>query len=108
MAIFDGTEGEVIELAQAIAWTANYRKQAETEGQEMVIKGHFYGRDILLKLLEQDGCVGIRMYYALDENGQKQLVLVGVDANGNDIEEMVVDHSSICPPDCSETGSLGN
>ena len=33
----------------------------------------------------QNGCVGVRAYYGLDEAGQPQLVLVGYDANDNDI-----------------------
>lgn len=107
MATFDGTEGAPIALDQAAAWTANYRRQAvadETTGT--VTKAHFYGRDILLKLLEQEGCVGIRVYYGRDDRGQKQLVLVGADADGNDLESMVVDNSRICPPDCSTDGIL--
>jgi hypothetical protein len=106
MATFDGTEGAAIELAQAVSWTTNYRTKAEPGVEGVVIKAHFFGREILQKLLEQEGCMGIRMYYARDERGQKQLVLVGADAEGNDIESMVVDGSKICPPDCSTGGEL--
>lgn len=107
MNTFDGTEGALFELAKATAWTANYRNTAQADGNGDIVKAHFYGREVLLKLLDQEGCMGIRVYYALDEQGQKQLVLVGADANGNDIEDMVIDHSVPCPPNCSETGNLG-
>ncbi|MER2998436.1 hypothetical protein [Pontibacter populi] len=106
MATFNGTEGSAIELEQAAAWTANYRKEAIADPNGMVTKAHFYGREILQKLLDQEGCMGIRMYYARDEKGQKQLVLVGADAEGNDMEDIVVDNSKICPPDCDEGGNL--
>ncbi|MEJ8801629.1 hypothetical protein [Pontibacter sp. H249] len=106
MATFNGTEGEPIDLAQAAAWTANYRNTEAEKSAETVIKAHFFGREILQELLNQEGCVGIRMYYALDNEGQKQLVLVGADADGNDIEELVLDGSRICPPNCSEGGNL--
>ncbi|WP_299824001.1 hypothetical protein [uncultured Pontibacter sp.] len=106
MAKFDGTEGAPIDRALAAEWTANYRR-AEAEGAEnTVIKAHFYGREILQRLLDQEGCMGIRIYYARDEKGQKQLVLVGADAAGNDVEDLVVDSSKICPPDCSTGGGL--
>lgn len=103
MATFNGTEGMAMDPEQAVAWTAKYR---ETEG-ENATKANFYGREILQKLLDQDGCMGIRIYYAIDENGQKQMVLVGVDAEGNDIIEMIVDGGIVCPPYCTVTGNLG-
>jgi hypothetical protein len=105
MSKFTGTEGEAIELAQAAAWTANYRKQnAEVAN---AAKAHFFGREILKQILEQEGCMGIRMYYALDDNGQRQLILIGVHAEGEDMEEGVVaDKSTVCPPDCDQESSL--
>ena len=106
MATFNGTEGAPIELEQAAAWTANYRREAVADANGTVAKAHFYGRDILKKLLDQEGCMGIRIYYALDEKGQKQLVLVGADADGNDIQGTVVDTGKICPPDCDTGGVL--
>ncbi|MEJ8756874.1 hypothetical protein WG947_07710 [Pontibacter sp. H259] len=105
MATFDGTEGSTIDLQQAATWTANYRRVAVADESGTVVKAHFYGRDILQKLLDQENCMGIRVYHARDEKGQQQLVLVGADAEGNDIESMVVDNGKICPPDCS-TGDL--
>jgi hypothetical protein len=105
MSKFTGTEGEAIDLAQAAAWTANYRKQHE--GVTEAVKAHFFGRDIMQQILEQEGCVGIRMYYALDDNSQQQLILVGVNAEGQDMEEgTVADRSRVCPPDCAIESSL--
>lgn len=106
MPTFNGSEGDIIPIEQAVQWTSNYCKQAETDEGKLLTQAHFYGREILQKLLDQEGCMGIRMYYGIDEEGQKQLILVGADADGNDLEEMVVDHSSICPPDCATTGRL--
>lgn len=106
MATFNGTEGEPIDLAQAAAWTASYRKTEAENVEGTVTKAHFFGREIVQKLLDQEGCMGIRMYYAHDEKGEKQLLLVGADAEGNDMEDLVVDGSRICPPDCSTGGDL--
>ena len=106
MATFVGTEGSELNIEQAIAWTGNYRKNALTDADNAVVKAHFYGREVLQRLLDQEGCMGIRIYYALDDDGQKQLVLVGADAEGNDMENMVVDFAHVCPPYCSPTGNL--
>lgn len=102
---FNGSEGSPIDRAQAAKWTANYRS-ANAGSNGNTVKAHFYGREVLQQLLEQPGCMGIRIYYARDEKGQKQLVLVGADAEGNDMEDLIMDGSSICPPDCSTGGDL--
>lgn len=47
----------------------------------------FVGKNIIDQILNQPGCVGIRFYNALDEVGQKTLVYVGIDADGNIISE---------------------
>ncbi|GGF19700.1 hypothetical protein [Hymenobacter cavernae] len=77
---FIGTEGESIDHKLAGQWTRNYREANPGE-----IQGHFFGHTILGSILMQKGCVGIRMYYALDDNQERHLVLVGVDVNGNDL-----------------------
>lgn len=105
MATFNGSEGAPIDRTEAAKWTANYRN-AVAGANGAAVKAHFYGREVLQKLLDQPGCMGIRMYYARDEKGQKQLILVGADADGNDMEELVVDSSKVCPPDCSTGGEL--
>ncbi|MFD2247106.1 hypothetical protein [Pontibacter ruber] len=107
MANFNGSEGAPIELAQAASWTRNYRSKAVAGAEGVVVKAHFFGRDILQQILDQPGCMGIRMYYARDEKGQKQLILIGADANGKDMQEgTVADGSVVCPPDCTPAGEL--
>ncbi len=49
------------------------------------VMAHFLGRNIIEDMLAQPGVVGIRMFYALNEVGIRQLVLAGVDANGKNI-----------------------
>ena len=105
MKTYDGTEGAAIDLKLAAKWTANYRKENPSPGE---IRAHMFGKDIIKQIQTQKGCVGIRMYYALNDAGVKQLILVGVDSEGRDMEEgIVADVSKICPPDCgSGTGQL--
>jgi hypothetical protein len=70
------------------------------------------------QLLAQEGCVGIRIYYGMDEDLQVKLVVVGVDENDQDIRQstsnlrnvktndaigepvFAFSDSSRCPPDC--------
>lgn len=70
------------------------------------IKGRFFGRDILEELLAQEGCMGIRIYYGLDDDAIPQLVLVGADANENDMLDLVVDTSTPCPDQCGSANPL--
>lgn len=54
-------------------------------------KWFFVGSNIIDQILAQPDCVGIRFYNALDENGQKTLVLVGIDIQ----ENIIIEYSSI-------------
>ena len=45
------------------------------------------GRQIIDQILAQPGCAGIRFYNAYNEMGEKTLVYVGVNAEGNTILE---------------------
>jgi hypothetical protein len=72
---FTGKEGKA--FSNAVLQKMIKRHQDHHE-----IRGQFFGRDILTKILEQPDCMGIRFYYAINEEGQKTLVLVGADAKG--------------------------
>jgi hypothetical protein len=98
---FDGSEGGEISLNTASAMTKQYRNENPN-----TTRAHFFGKDIINRLLAQENCVGIRMYYGISENGSKELVLVGVDADENDILDLVADISSPCPPTCSPNNIL--
>ena len=51
------------------------------------VVAHFMGRDIIEGILAQPGVNGIRMFYAQNELGLRQLILVGADATGKNILE---------------------
>lgn len=111
MATFNESAGEPIPLATAKQWTANYRatiKPGETEA-------HYFGAAIINRVLNEDRSVGLRIYYAIDGQGKKQLLLVGVDAEGNNLlpedgaaanattddgGPIIVDNSLPCPQFC--------
>ncbi|MEO6302855.1 MAG: hypothetical protein ABIP51_06760 [Bacteroidia bacterium] len=100
---FTGHEDHHVTLAEATAWTATFRS-----GQSgTYTKGHFYGKDAINAILDQSGCVGIRIYYAIDAKGAKQLILVGADANENDLYNGVLAERGVsCPPICGTGNPL--
>lgn len=68
----------------------------------------FIGSDNVKKILEQEECIGIRIYNGYDEEAQKiSLVLVGVNSNEEDILEngIIYDEMVTCPPACPKPKS---
>ena len=67
------------------------------------------GKEKILELLNQEGCVGIRFYYAINDKGEKILVLVGADSNENDMENgLLLENGNICPPFCPKKNVLNS
>ncbi len=99
---FTGQENHDITLDEAKEWTKNYRVQVPSNAT----KAHFFGKDAIQAILNQDDCVGIRIYYALDTEDRQQLIVVGADANENDLHEgLLAERSFPCPPSCGGGGS---
>lgn len=119
-------KGQVIE--QQKAYTPEVGKDIGYEAGAKMIKNHydqnpddvmahFMGRNIIDNILAQPGVIGIRMFHGLNELGIRQIVLVGVDKNGQNILEyntadgkkkaIVADASKACPPYCGDGESSG-
>ncbi len=99
----DGTEDHDISLSAAAELTRRYRGQ-KSSGQ---INGGYFGKEALVALLGQTGCIGMRYYYGLTSLGEQVLVLVGVDANGDDMTTGDLAEASIpCPSFCGEDNDL--
>lgn len=102
---FNGTEGEVISLEIASEWTAAYRGQNSDEEGNAV----FFGRDHLLRILSQEDCMGIRIYFGVDDKSKKALILVGADSQENDqTSGVIVDRGVWCPTICGDSNSLNS
>lgn len=67
-----GKEGAEIELNVAAEWTKNHRERHPHNSISQ-----FFGNEILKKLLDQPGCLGIRIYYANSQklNGWQKFIL---------------------------------
>lgn len=93
-----------IALDAAAALTRRFRDQ-----NPGAVRAGMFPRDVFDRILAQKGCAGIRMYYGRDDKGEQALVLVGVDANGNDMTTGELDDFQFpCPPFCDDGGSVLN
>ena len=102
---FNGDEGSVVTLTDASRWTANYRKTVPV-GE---ITAQFVGKNQLLKILNQTGCMGIRLYYGIGDDGLKNIVAVGAGADENDMTSGIILEKFLpCPPRCSGRNSLNS
>lgn len=102
---FNGNEGEFVTLNDASRWTANYRNTIQP-GDTIAFAA---GKEKLIELLTQDECLGARIYYAIKDDGEKNLVIVGVDANGDDMEDrLILDNLIQCPVNCSRNNHLNS
>ena len=99
---FDGTEGTMITLNEGAALTRNYRNNNPRKSL-----GVFFGREKLLDLLNQPECMGIRIYFG-EENRDLQLVLVGADANQDDILDLILDLGLDTPPYSGASNALNS
>jgi hypothetical protein len=104
---FNGKENHKINLEEAAKLTSNYRNQFESG--KKYIKGEAFGKNAIIDMLNQPNCVGTRIYYGLKNDGTQCLVLVGVDADGNDlVDGVILDMGTSCPPHCSTDNPLNS
>jgi hypothetical protein len=98
-----GKEGGEFDVELSANWTQNYRHKHPGETES-----HFFGKEILHQILEQEGCMGIRMYHAHDKplngwkrsmaslskfllnvvgniDGERHLIIVGVSKDGKEM-----------------------
>jgi hypothetical protein len=94
-----------VDLVTALRFINN-RKSSLTSSTAAV-KGGFFARSAFDKILAQSGVVGIRYYYAQTDEGNPTLVLVGVDATGQDIQTgSIMERTFPCPPYCNNNSEL--
>jgi len=110
--------GNLVPVSRANEMIALYRENKETilapdyKKTDVLAFSETFNADDVRLLLSQAGCVGFRIRYGMDDKLWLHAILVGVDANGNDIVIQnpgfglkddggyVVEDASRCPPDC--------
>ncbi len=102
---FTGKEDHSISLADASKMTRNFQLHAAPDQ----IIGGFFGKDAVLAIISQEGAVGLRYYYGLDDEGTPHIILIGVNADGNDMTNgLLAERSTMCPPHCPEFNDLNS
>lgn len=88
--------GELISKEEAEEYTQLFSIEVES------IKAHLFSAQIILGIINQHDARGIRFYHATI-NDRPTLVAVGVDENGNDLQnEKFAERSRPCPPWCAD------
>lgn len=77
---YSGKEGRFISLSNSKKWVANF--QQNNPGHTHAF---YFGRELFENILIEPGCVGIRVYYAEDDQRNPKMVVIGVDKQGNNI-----------------------
>lgn len=103
----------LISLEEAAKMTKAYRDFPLAQLGTLLggIKGYSFDADAIQTVIEQDGCESIRFYLALNSilPPKPTLVVVGVDANGNDLTAgVVLDQARACPPTCGVNNTLNS
>ena len=100
---FPPARNHKVSLEAAAALTKGYR-EAAPKGSPL---GSLFPREVFDRLLAQPGCAGIRIYYGRNERREHELLLVGVDATGDDMTSgELFDFGLPCPPYCGGEGTL--
>ncbi|NBW59166.1 MAG: hypothetical protein EBR41_01145, partial [Crocinitomicaceae bacterium] len=61
------------------------------------------------QILAQSGCEGLRMYFAIEPDGTKTLVVVGIDSVENDITKgLIAENFGPCPKRCPQPNALNS
>lgn len=84
--------------------TKRYKEKKAKQDRFPVLAYH---AEAFRRILEQPRCVGIRAYPGEHEDGSLTTILVGVDADGNDmVEGELMQDPLTCPPYCSDDNDL--
>ena len=103
---YTGNENHEISLNEAAELTQRFRDNLPVID---ITTAEYFGKSALEDLLSQNGCVGIRVYYGIDSDMKKRLVIVGVNGEGNDLYEgNLMEVGVICPPFCSSNNPLNS
>ncbi len=109
-------KGEKISKAKARKWINNYKRKHEKDKNYM--SSMLFHKKVVMDMLNEDKCVGLRVYNALDEEGKIHFILVGTDEKGKNIlppgdeyaaktveenadgDPILINNGEPCPPFC--------
>ena len=99
----DENSGEIINLTDAKELAQNFKKNFPQETYSF-----FVGIEKVKQVVNQAGCIGIRIYNGYDEaESKKNIIIIGVDENGTDMSSgVILDKTAPCPPMSCGAGLL--
>lgn len=107
-----------ITLHQAIDMTLQYRKDMESildpqfQNKGILPLSETFNREGFDRLLAQDGCQGIRLYYSMDEKLKLHIIVVGVNESNEDIlvdqDALIIESAVRCPAVCPPSSPLNS
>ncbi len=104
-----------ISLDEAKKMTALYRQKKNmplNAGQRAIAfpsNSETFDLAPFFSLLAQPGCKALRVYYGMSLDLRVHLIVVGVDANNQDLlvgTESIIERGVICPPICPDNTSV--
>ena len=108
-----GSESQLITVSEAVAMVGRFR--TANAANATVVRAWGFGRAAIDAVLAQPGCAGIRIYRGHTDVGAEQVVIVGLDAAGNDLlpaspsgSGVVADKGWPCPPLCGAASVLNS
>ena len=98
-------EDQHISLNDAAALTLKFRQSNPVGG----VIAHLFTKEIIMEILNQANCEGIRIYHGIDAANMPVLVMTGVDANKDDLYQgTLAEHAEKCPIFCSGPNPLNS
>ena len=99
----DKNSGTIINIEEAKKYTKSLRENFPDE-----TKAYFVGLDKVKLILEQENCLGFRIYNGYNKEIKKRnLVIIGVDKAKKDMTNgIIIEKLITCPPICDENSIL--
>lgn len=94
-----------MKYTEARTWVDDYR--ATCEKQTSPIHAESFSKEVLMKMLANDDCQGIRIYHG-HEKGEARLLLVGIDKTGSDMHRTQRGLKDDMPGDDGGSGIYGD
>jgi hypothetical protein len=98
---------DTITLETAQDWAAKWKENAVTYLSKNQLKAFLIPGIDVSQVLAEEGVVNVRSYLGIDENNEPHLMIIGVDADGNDMIDdskgwFIYDFSEPCPNICNQ------
>lgn len=94
----------IITLSEAETMTHAYQNATQFQGLTVAC---CMDNAAYQEVMVQPECVGIRTYFALNEQGKLTVVVVGIDNNGDDLTNGVLLNKAYgCPAECPTNSPL--